>query len=131
MHIQYPTKRESDLIPVSYEGEKTSPKLGESQVVIDNDLIWEDISKCKVKVRVPKKAADDIVKVYLNAETTDVKVNDNEVFELPVGTESIFVTIQNKGCYESERTEVKLPTERSCTTLNGKVEIENLSLIHI
>ena len=123
--VKYPTKRESDLIPVSYEGEKTSPKLGESQVVIDNDLIWEDISKCKVKVRVPKKAADDIVKVYLNAETTDVKVNDNEVFELPVGTESIFVTIQNKGCYESERTEVKLPTARSCTTLNGKVEIEN------
>lgn len=123
--VKYPTKRESDLIPVSYEGEKTSPKLGESQVVIDNDLIWEDISKCKVKVRVPKKASDDVVKVYLNAETTDVKANDNEEFELPVGTESIFVTIQNKGCYESERTEVKLPTARSCTTLNGKVEIEN------
>ena len=95
--VKYPTKRESDLIPVSYEGEKTSPKLGESQVVIDNDLIWEDISKCKVKVRVPKKASDDVVKVYLNAETTDVKANDNEEFELPVGTESIFVTIQNKG----------------------------------
>ena len=92
--VKYPTKRESDLIPVSYEGEKTSPKLGESQVVIDNDLIWEDISKCKVKVRVPKKASDDVVKVYLNAETTDVKANDNEEFELPVGTESIFVTIQ-------------------------------------
>lgn len=123
--VKYPTKRESDLISVSYEGEKTSSKVGESQVVIDNDLVWEDMSKCKVKVRVPDKVAGDIVKVYLTDETTDVKANDNEVFELPVTTESVFVTIQNKGCYESERTEVKLPTARSCTTLNGKVEIEN------
>ncbi len=123
--VKYPTKRESDLIPVSYEGEKTSPKLDESEIVIENDLIWEDKSKCKVQVRVPQKVAGDIVKVYLTAETTDVKANDNEVFELPVTTESVFVTIQNKGCYESERTEVKLPTARSCPTLKGKVEIEN------
>lgn len=123
--IKYPTKRESDLIPVSYEGEKTSPKLMENQVVIDNDLIWEDISKCTVKVRVPKKAEGDIVKVYLTADASAVKANDFEEFELPITTESVFVTIQNKGYYESERTEVRLPKARSCPTRNGKVEIEN------
>lgn len=123
--VKYPAKRESDLIPVPYEGEKTSPVLKESQVVIESDLVREDFTKITVKVKVPDKKSDDLVKVYLSREGTDALAAGGEAFCLPQTTESIFVTIQNKGCYESARTEIKLPKARSCSTEYGNVEVEN------
>lgn len=129
--VKYPTKRESDLITVSYEGEKTSLPLKESQVVIESDLVRGDFTKINVRVKVPDKKSDDIIRVYQSLEGTETLAAGYETFRLPQAAETIFVTMQNKGCYESPRTAISLPRARSCSTENGKVEVENKAGIYV
>lgn len=123
--VKYPTKSVSDLIPIAYEGEKTSPKLELSQITVNNYFERPDLSKTKISISVPGKTNDDIVKVYPAADSTEILAYSNQSFEMPVTTKSVFVTIQYYGCYESEKLELILPKARSCSTNYGTVKIEN------
>lgn len=123
--VKYPTKRESELIPISYEGERTSSKLSTDQIIIDNDLVWGNLLQSNIMVKVPDKSSEEVIRVYRTSDSAEVLAKDLQSFELPSTVKSVFVTIQKKGYHESERLEVALPKARSCSTSNGTVKIEN------
>lgn len=125
LSVKFPTKRESDLIPVSYVGERTSSKLEKNAIDIKNVLLESDVTMSKCTISVLNLAVNDEVRYYLSENSDEVAGKNNQIITIPVTTEKIYVTVQNYGCYESDKVAVEIPKAASFTPKTARAKVEN------
>lgn len=131
LSVKFPTKRESELIPVSYTGEQISSKLEKNQVDIKNILLESDVTMSKCTISVSNIATNDVVRYYLSENSDEVAGKNNQTITIPVTIERIFVTVQNYGCYESDKVAVEIPKAASFVPKTGGAKIENNAGIYL